>query len=186
MNDDLTQKQDEVVVDTHGAEETVLEEDSLHEKVAALKEKLAHVQGERDEYLLGWQRAKADVVNARRDMDARLADSLKYAKEDVIADLIPVIDSFDLAMRNKTAWETAPKEWRVGVEYIYNQLMSVLANHGVIVENPVGATFDVTKHNALEMISSPDGKAGVVAEVIQKGFTIGSKIIRPASVKVFE
>jgi molecular chaperone GrpE len=186
MNDDLTQKKDDVVVDIEGAEETVLEENSLHEKVASLKEKLAQVQGERDEYLLGWQRAKADVVNARRDMDARLMDSLKYAKEDVIADLIPVIDSFDLAMRNKAAWETAPKEWRMGVEYIYNQLMSVLAGHGVTVENPVGAAFDVTKHNALEMVSSPEGKVGMVAEVVQKGFTIGTKVIRPASVKVFE
>jgi molecular chaperone GrpE len=149
-----------------------------------LRQKLKATEAEKQEYLDGWQRAKADFINSRkRDADLQ-ADIVKFANENLITDIIPVLDSFDMAMQNKEAWEKAPKDWRTGVEYIYNQLLSTLSQNGLKQFNPLGQIFDPKLHEAVDTIETTDsGEDGKILEVLQKGYSLNGKQIRSAKVK---
>lgn len=149
-----------------------------------LRQKLKETEAEKQEYLDGWQRAKADFINTRkRDADLQ-ADIVKFANENLIADIIPALDSFDMAMQNKEAWEKAPKDWRMGVEYIYNQLLSILGQNGLKQFDPKGQAFDPNFHDAVDTIEVTDaGQEGIVLEVLQKGYSLNGKQIRSAKVK---
>ena len=155
------------------------------EAIKKLKAKIKLLEAGKQEYLDGWQRAKADFINARKQDEEGRKDFLKFANEALIGDLIPVLDSFDMAMANKTAWESAPKEWRMGVEYIYQQLLSVLSQRGLEQFDPKGKAFDPAHHEAVDTIEtteqSDDGK---VLDVLQKGYSLNGKPIRGAKVKV--
>ena len=155
------------------------------DKIKKLKKDLAQVRAEKMQYLTDLQKAKADFINMRKRDEEGNKDFVKYAKENVILDIIPVLDSFDMAFSNKEAWNKVSSEWRTGVEYIYNQLLGVLANHGVTTFNPLGVDFSPQIHEAVEMVPVTDMKDDhKVIVVIQKGYKMGEKIIRPAKVKV--
>ncbi len=152
-----------------------------------LRERLAKAVEEKQQYLDGWQRAKADFANAKKRDDEAKKDLIKYANEELISELIPALDSFDMAMGNKEAWEKADKNWRVGVEYIYSQLLAALERSGLKQDNPIGKEFDPTKYEPIDTVKTDkkeyDGK---ILQVIQKGYTLNGKDVRAAKVKVGE
>lgn len=142
---------------------------------------------ERDEYLAGWQRAKADFSNAKKRWEEELKSYRAVANEGLIEELLPVLQSFEMAFSNKEAWEKADKNWRSGVEYIYGQLKGVIEQNGVKEVNPVGQKFDPNIHEAIKYEQTEDkAKAGTITSVIEKGYMLGSKLIRPAKVVVAE
>lgn len=156
-------------------------------EVDNLTKEVAKLTAERDEYLAGWQRAKADFVNAKKRMDESIKEYRAMATEGVIEELLPVLQSFEMAFGNKEAWEKADKGWRSGVEYIYTQLKSVVEQNGLIEVNPLGAKFDPMLHEAMrfEVAASPE-TVGTIIQVIEKGYKLGSKLIKPAKVVVAE
>jgi len=155
--------------------------------VKDLREKLKKALAEKQEYLDGWQRTKADFVNARKREEETRKEVVKYATENLIAELAPVLDSFTMAFNNKEAWEKVDKNWRMGVEYIYSQFKNILEQHGFQEFDPAGEVFDPMKHSALETVSVSDKTQDhKVIEVVQKGYILNGKIIRPASVKIGE
>jgi molecular chaperone GrpE len=181
MSDDI--QQDEIT------EEFVPEdgEGNTEDTVKSLRERLKKAIAEKQEYLDGWQRAKADFINARKRDEETRKDVVKYATEDLVIQLTSVLDSFIMAFANKEAWEKVDKNWRVGVEHIYTQLMGVLQQNGLQEFDPKGELFDPVKHHAIETIPTTDKTQDhKVLEVIQKGYTLNGKIIRPASVKIGE
>lgn len=158
--------------------------ESSLEAIKKLKDKLKVCLRERGEYLDGWQRANADLVNARKAFDAERIKIQSYASEEVILEIIPVIDTFEIAFAQKQSWEAIEENWRLGVEYIYNQLVKILGNHNVIQLNPVDEVFNPAFHTAIETISTDDkDKDQHVVEVIMRGYKMHDKIIRPAQVK---
>ena len=160
---------------------------STKDTVKDLREKLAKAIAEKQEYLDGWQRAKADFVNARKRDEETKKDLVKYANEDLLGSFLPVLDSFGMAFGNKEAWEKVDKNWRMGVEHIYSQLKGVLEQNGFSEFDPKGEIFDAVRHHAIESVPVADEKQNhVVLEVIQKGYMLNGKIIRPASVKIGE
>jgi molecular chaperone GrpE len=175
--DDLDANLDDSVVAEEGAADTIKK----------LREKLKKSEAERQEYLTGWQRAKADLINARKRDEADHKEFIKFANERLIDGLIPVLDSFELAMRNKEAWEKADKNWRIGVESIANQLKKALTDAGLEEVNPVGQKFDPMRDEAAsyEPVDSED-KNHVIIGVVQKGYTLNGRPMRPAKVKVGE
>ena len=152
-----------------------------------LREKLKKALEEKQEYLDRWQRAQADFVNARkRDADERQAFA-KFAKEDLIAELIPVLESFDMAKSNKETWEKVDAGWRKGVEYIQSQFLKVLEGNNVREINPIGEKFDPMRDEAVSYEPTDDSeKDHVILEVIQKGYALGEKILKAPRVKVGE
>ena len=153
--------------------------------IKALKEELKAVQKERQEYLEGWQRAKADLINFKKETDANRRKMVSLATEDVIIEIIPVLDSFDMAFQNTESWNQAPENWRRGVEYIYSQLLSILTNHGITQLNPVGEQFNPHMHDSGETVSVDSEKEeGKILSVIQKGYQLHEKLIRAPKVRV--
>ena len=150
-----------------------------------VREKLQKCEQEKKEYLDGWQRMRADFINARKEDDARRGELIKFASEGLVEDLLPVLDSFNMAFANKEAWEKVDANWRKGVEYIYGQLISVLESRGLAPIGTIGEKVDPRDHIAIEEIKI-DGPTGIdtVVEVIQKGYRLHNKVIRPAKVKV--
>lgn len=154
--------------------------------IKKLREKNRLCEKEKKEYLDGWQRMRADFANARKDEESRRGELIKFASEGLIEDLLPVLDSFTSAFANKEAWEKVDANWRKGVEYIYAQMYSVLESRGLGHIGAVGEKLDPRIHIVVEEVVTEDGaQADTIADVIQKGYRFHSKVIRPASVKVF-
>ncbi len=162
-------------------------EGNTQDTVKSLRDKLKKAVAEKQEYLDGWQRMKADFVNARKREEEARKDVVRFANENLILEILPVLDSFTMAFSNKEAWEKVDKNWRVGVEYIYSQLVSTLTQNGFKEFSPLSERFDPNKHIAIELVSVQDkAQDHVVVEVIQKGYILNEKIIRPAKVKIGE
>jgi molecular chaperone GrpE len=168
-------------------DDSVVAEENAAEAIKKLRERLKKAEADKQEYLTGWQRAKADLVNARkRDEDER-KDFVKFSNAQLIEDLLPVLESFDMAMGNKEAWEKADKNWRIGVEYIYSQLRKVLSEYGVTEMNPAGEKYDHNHHEAVSFDPVTNEKEDhKIIQVIQKGYSLNGKVLKVPKVKVGE
>ncbi len=154
--------------------------------VKKLREKNAKCEKEKKEYLDGWQRMRADFANARKEEESRRGELIKFASEGLVEELLPVLDSFSSAFGNKDVWEKVDTNWRKGVEHIYAQFYSVLESRGLTPVGEVGEKLDPRIHIVMEEVPpETESKAGTVAAVIQKGYRFHSKVIRPASIKVY-
>lgn len=154
-------------------------------KVKQLKDKIKELEKKNTELLDGWQRDKADFINAKRQAEEDRKEFMKFATSGLINELLGVLDSFDGAFKNKEAWEKVDKNWRTGVEYIHSQLLGVLTQNGVTVLNPVGETYDPKRDEAIENVKVDDEKSdGKILEVVQVGYTLNGKELRAPKVRV--
>ncbi len=150
-----------------------------------LREKLKLCQAERQEYLDTSQRLKADYVNLKRESETARVELTKFANEGLLLETINVLDSFEQAFSHQESWSNVPEVWRRGVEQIHDKLGSVLKKHGIEVVNPVGRTFDPTESQAVGTIDTgKDEDDNIVLEVVQEGYRLHGKVIRPASVRI--
>jgi molecular chaperone GrpE len=155
--------------------------------VKKLREDLKNTRAEKDEYLIGWQRAKADYVNLQKELDLVRLNSSMLAKEKMAKNLLPVLDSFDMAFANKEAWEKVDANWRTGVEYIFAQFTTGLSDSGIEKINQVGVAFDPNLHQSIESIPTSDqSKDHTMEKILQAGYKMGDRIIRPARVNIYE
>lgn len=174
-------------------EESKVTEEEL--KIEELKAKLEACEKQRDEYLAGWQRQKADFLNYQKEEEARRAEWVKFANADLLQDLLLILDSFDLALlqfESLSSKEPAPmasggedsEKMRQGIQLIRNQLESVLKKRGLEEIKALGEKFDPMFHEAVGTITDNSKEDGIVAEVVQKGYRLHERILRPAKVKV--
>lgn len=162
------------------------EEEKLLEGVDEAKnlpKKLEKLEKERDEYLDGWKRAKADLINYKKDERQRLEQVVKFSNEGLTLDLISVLDDFDLALA--ALERSGPVE--KGVYLIRTRLEDFLRRQGVTrIEVKVGDKFDPAYHEAIAVASDNKSKEGLVAEEIEAGYMLHGKVIRSARVKVYK
>ncbi|MEK7607655.1 MAG: nucleotide exchange factor GrpE [Patescibacteria group bacterium] len=152
-----------------------------------LQTELEKVTEERDEYLAGWQRAKADFANTKKRMEETMKEYRVMANEGLIEELLSVLQSFEIAFANREAWEKADKNWRSGVEHIYSQLRSILEQNGLKEISPFGQKFDPLVHEAVKFETTDNTeKIGIVLNVLEKGYMLGNKLVKPAKVVVAE
>ncbi len=138
------------------------------------------IKNERDEYLNGWKRAKADLINYQKEEDKRAGEFVKIANAALLLDLIPTFDSFDLAGVAMEKGSAAEK----GFLMIKSQLLESVKKYGLDkMKVMLGAPFDPLSHESVgEMESSHP--PGAVAEIVGQGYTLHGKVIRPAKVKL--
>lgn len=128
-------------------------------------------------------RVQADFDNYRRRTLKETADLQKYASVKLVTNLLPVLDNFGRALQTST--ETAESDSFVkGIEMINRQLWQVLEAEGLKAMDPVGQPFDPELQQAIMQVESEDYEEGVVVEVVQPGYWLNDKVIRPAMVKV--
>lgn len=178
---------------THEPIESELEEveENTNSKIKKLREKLKACEQEKMQHLEELQRAKADFLNGKKRVEEERLRDKERAVNAQIEKLLPLCDSFHMAMHNKEAWEAIDAVWRVGVEGIHNQLQDILASYGVKQINPSGEAFDPQMHEAMTNVPVEDeSDHGKIIQVIQNGFTrkVGDTevLIRPARVTVGE
>lgn len=146
------------------------------------KKKLEECRKERDEYLAGWQRAKADFINHKREELERMQEIIKFAEEEMALKILSILDDFDLAEKN-LAGEEKEDEKVKGLLQIKKKIQEVLKNSSVEEIKAVGEKFDPNLHEALELAES-DKESGTILEELQKGYSMSGKVIRPSKVKV--
>jgi len=145
-----------------------------------LETKLAAAERQRDEYLAGWQRAKADFINYKKEEFVHLQEVAKYGNEDLIKDLISVMDNFDLGLRSLE--KAGPVE--KGIYLIRSQIEDILKKRGLAkIEVKVGDAFDPATMEAMTEIES-DRPHGTVVEEIEPGYRLHEKILRASRVIV--
>ena len=168
-------------------DDSVVAEENAQETIKKLREKLKIAIEEKQEYLDGWQRAKADFVNSKKRTEEILRDSITLANEGLIEELLPTLQAFEMAFANKEAWEKVDKNWRVGVEFIYNKLKDTLTASGLKEINPIGKVFDAKEHEATkhEQVEKESDNHKIIA-VVEKGYMLGGKLLRAAKVVVGE
>ncbi len=145
-----------------------------------LEEKLAAAEKQRDEYLAGWQRAKADFINYRKEEIERLQNVAKYGTEEFIRELIVFLDNFELAI---AAMEKAgPVE--KGIYLIRTQVEDILKRRGV--ERIGVKTGDAFDTSFMESVAEVEGTAppGTVADEIEAGYRLHERVIRPVRVRI--
>lgn len=175
-SDDITIESDDESLEGEGASA-----DKLREKLKKTKEELAKCSAEKGQYLEGWQRAKADYVNAKKRSEEERQSNALYAAEALATSLLPVLDSFDHAL--SAAHGDEP--WLAGIKNTHAQLLKALAQNGVEPFDPTGQTFDPLMHEPVETlaVSTPE-EDNTATKVHQKGYTLHGKVIRPARVAV--
>lgn len=143
-------------------------------------DELEKLKKEHDEYLDGWQRAKADLINYKKDEMKRFEMFARLANEELVRELIIILDSFSLAI------DALEKDGKVekGVYLIKAQLEDALKKFGLEKINVnVGEQFTPARHEAISIIDS-EKESGIILEEIESGYMLNGKLIRPARVKV--
>lgn len=152
-----------------------------------LRERLKESESKAAEYLAGWQRAKADYLNLKREEEEARKELAAFAKKPILLELIHLADTFDLALSNKESWQAVPENWRQGVEYIHKELLQTLENNGLIPIDPLGLRFNPEEHHSVGVFETNDpNKDNKVVQVLKKGYRLNELVIRPAQVKVGE
>ncbi len=145
-------------------------------------DELSKCQKEREEYLDGWKRAKADLINYKKDEAKRFEAIVKFSNEALIRELINVLDSFDLALVALEVEED--KKTQKGLYLIRQQLEDILRQNGlerIIVS--VGQPFDPGLQEVVATTES-DKPSGTIIEEVERGYLLNGRLIRPARVKV--
>src|SRR3989338_4834629 len=151
--------------------------------INSIKEDLDRVSKERDEYLDGWRRSKADLLNYKKEELRRLEEMAKYGNEEVIRDLISVLDSFELAIGTIEKSESRVEK---GVYMIKAQLEDILRRRGLNkIKVAVNDKFDPSYHEAVGSLEG-DGESGNIADEIEVGYILYNKVLRPSRVRLFK
>ncbi|WP_415899372.1 nucleotide exchange factor GrpE [Neptuniibacter sp. QD48_11] len=158
------------------AEETAQDADKLAADLAAA---VAEVETLKDQML----RVQADAQNVRRRAEQDVEKAHKFGVEKFANEMLPIVDSLERAIE-AFGDDEAVKPMKEGVEMTMNMFLSGLAKFQMEQVNPQGEAFDPALHQAMSMVESPDAKPNTVIAVMQKGYTLHGRLVRPAMVVV--
>jgi molecular chaperone GrpE len=162
-------------------------EEDLKKTLKKLRADLKQAKAEKEEYLTGWQKERAEFANYRKQEDERKAIFSEAMRERILTRFLSVSDSFNMAFANREAWEKVDENWRKGVEYIYTQMNSIFEEYGVKAIGEVGDVFDPNMHQSIDVVETDKKELEhTIANVIQKGYKLGERVVRPARVNVYE
>lgn len=148
-----------------------------------LEEKLKECERQKAEYLSGWQRARADFLNYKKEEMERIGELIGYAKEEFLLKILPILDNFNQAEKTIPESEKANEHLK-GLLQIKSQIMDFLSREGVKEMDTVGKKFDPNYHEIVAEEEKEGAESGIILEEIQKGYTIEGRVLRPVKVKV--
>lgn len=150
-------------------------ENKLKDKIKELKQELEECEEEKEEYLSGWKRARANLLNYKKEERERLEEAEEEGKKELILKVLSVLDGFDRAKKSSGGLEE-------GVKQIRKELETTLAQEGV-ERIDTDQEFDPALHEAVERVPSEEEK-GVIVEEVTAGYKFKDQVIRAAEVKV--
>lgn len=166
-------------------EEGHFEKPNKESELGKLKKEITRLTDENKKLIEKVQLTQAELINYRKRKDDEVSDMLKYANTDIVTDLLNVLDNLERAL-NHAAKSDNPevKKYNEGINMIYANLKSILSKFEVVEINRVGEIFDPTMEQALLTDSVADKDNEVVLDVLQKGYKLKDRVIRPATVKI--
>ena len=164
--------------------EELKEKKSKDEKrIKELEEQLEKAKADAEHWKNEYYRAYADTKNLRNNLEKEHSDIIKYRAMGFIEDLLPVLDSFHMALANEPTSQEL-KNYLVGFQFVYRNLVSVLENEGVKEIAPnIGDKFSDKTMNAVD-VTEQEGEENLVTRVYAKGYELHGRLIRPAQVSV--
>ena len=152
-------------------------------KIKELEEQLAKLKADSEHWKNEYYRAYADTQNLRKSLEKEHSEIIKYRAIGFIEDLLPVLDSFHMALANEPTSQEL-KNYLVGFQFVYRNLVSVLENEGVKEISPnIGDKFSDKTMNGVD-ITVQEGEENLVTKVYAKGYELHGRLIRPAQVSV--
>lgn len=151
--------------------------------VEQIKKDLEACLKEREEFLRGWQRERADFLNYKKEESERIKSIIRHANEEFILKILPVLDNFEKAEK-EIPEKFKEDQYFKGLLQIKIQLLDFLKNQGVKEVESLGKKFDPNFHEVIEEVKIKDKESGIVVEELQKGYILEDKLLRPAKVKV--
>lgn len=149
----------------------------------ALQEELAQTTAKANEYLEGWQRSMADFSNYKKRIEREQAQIQQMATANVIRRYLELFDDLERALKNRPK-EAEAASWADGVELIYRKFLAYLESEGVQLIDVDGQYFDPNFHEAISHEDHPELASGQVIGVVQQGYRLGDRVLRPARVRV--
>jgi molecular chaperone GrpE len=180
--------------DGHLSEETAVSEnetaaeeerpiDEHKEEYEQLVNELDKSRQQASQNLEGWQRERAEFSNYKRRIEREQAQMAQHITAEIARKYLVIVDDLDRALKARPT-EGEGAAWAQGIELIYRKVQNILEAEGVIRIEAESELFDPTIHEAISHEESPDHESGEIIEVVQHGFKIGERIIRPALVRV--
>ena len=165
--------------------ETGTEQKVETDPVQELTNQVNSLLKEKEELIEQIKYSKAELVSYRMRKDEETQNLLKYASQDLITELVPLIDNFESAIKLASSSNNPEvTKYLTGFQLMYQNYVSILKKYGVEEINRVGEVFDPNLEQALVAESDPEKEDEVVLEVMQKGYKLKDRVIRPASVKI--
>lgn len=173
INEPVSETQPEVAELSEGGKQPDIQ-------VEALQSQLAEVEAKAAEFKDGWMRTQAEFQNYKNRLQRE--NELLYAsmKGDIVRKVLPVLDDLERALQNRPADDA----WANGIELIARKLQAVLESENVKRIDAAGAEFDPNFHEAISHEPNDDVPSGHVIEIVQNGYMLGERVIRPAMVRV--
>lgn len=181
MADQKIDKNEEL---TNEAQEEIKEEtqdEPASEAAENTEEKTEEEKAEDEDLNTKYVRLMADFQNFKKRTEKQKSDIHAYANEKIVSKLLEVMDNFERALQIE---DENIKSFKEGMELIFKQLKDVLTDAGVAEIEAENAMFDPNYHNAVMMEDTDKVESGMVSEVLQKGYTLNGKVVRPSMVKV--
>ncbi len=169
---------EEIIEDVPETEEEEIVEDlNVEDEVETLKKEIEKLKND-------YARAYADTENMKKRLNAEAELTRKYRIQSFAKEVLPVIDNLERALATEVS--ESDEGFKKGVEMTYNQLLAALKNEGVEAIDCLNKPFDPNLEQALMQEKKEDVESGIVIEVLQKGYVLKDRILRPAMVKVSE
>lgn len=157
--------------------------EAVVDDLALLRQELEQARAQASEYLDGWQRARAELANARKRMERELAEERANANARLLLKILPVLDDFDRAVENLPS-ELQGLGWVEGILLIQRKLHQILESEGMKEIEAEGQPFDPAYHEAVAQSDDSRYPEGTVTHVARKGYLLGERVLRPALVHV--
>jgi molecular chaperone GrpE len=130
-------------------------------------------------------RLKADFENTKKRLERDKQDSIKYANERLLVEILPIVDNLDRALASLAEGHD-PEKVMQGLKLAQQELHKVLERHGVQVVEGIGKEFDPQMQEAVGVVELPDAQDGTVADEVQRGYTLNGRLIRPSRVRIVQ
>lgn len=155
------------------------------EEITQLRDELDKALARADEYLTGWQRERAEFINYKKRMDREQSQGGQNAFGNAIRRYLDIADDLARALKDKNRPSDGNGAiWAEGIDLIHRKLISAFEADGVKIIETKGQFFDPNMHEAISHEDSPEHESGQIIEVVQPGYSLGERVIRPARVRV--
>ena len=179
--EELEQNQTEAVATSgDGSQDTPSDAEKLSAEIEGLRKNFEEAASKTSEYKDSWLRSQAEFQNYRRRLERDSELTYITLKGDIVKKILPVLDDLERALQNRSAEDA----WANGIELVARKFQNILESEGVKKIDAVGAEFDPNFHEAISHEPADGVQSGHVIDIVQNGYMIGERVIRPALVRV--